>query len=44
MDDEACINCGDSDTERYDLMIRNTDHDGVALCEACHEAIQQELS
>lgn len=38
-----CINCGDSDTARYDLMVRNTNHDKVPLCEECHEAISEEL-
>lgn len=39
-----CINCGDSDTERYDLMVRNTNHDKVPLCAECHEAISDELA
>ncbi len=39
-----CINCGDPDTEQYELMVRNTNHDKVPLCEACHEAISDELA
>jgi predicted CXXCH cytochrome family protein len=39
-----CINCGDPDTDRFDLVVRNTSHDEVALCAACHEAISDELA
>ena len=39
-----CVNCGDPDTERYDLIVRNTNHDQVPLCEDCHDAITDELS
>ena len=38
-----CVNCGDPDTERYDLMVRNTNHDQVPLCEECYDAISDEL-
>lgn len=44
MTEYRCINCGDPDAEPYDLLVRNTSHDGVPLCEACHESIRQELS
>lgn len=44
MDGSACLNCGDADAEEYDLQIRNTDHEGVALCDACHASIQRELA
>jgi NAD-dependent SIR2 family protein deacetylase len=43
MGEDSCINCGASDTERYELLVRNTNHDEVPLCDACYEAIQQEL-
>ena len=38
-----CVNCGAPDTERYELMVRNTTHEGVPLCGECHEAISDEL-
>ena len=38
-----CVNCGAVDTERYELMVRNTTHEGVPLCEECHDAISDEL-
>ncbi len=44
MGGDKCINCGSPETTTYDLTIRNTDHDGVALCNECHEAIQRELA
>lgn len=44
MAEDSCINCGASDTERYELLVRNTNHDEVPLCADCHEAIQQELA
>ena len=39
-----CVNCGAPDTARYDLMVRDTTHDKVPLCEECHEAISDELA
>jgi NAD-dependent SIR2 family protein deacetylase len=39
-----CVNCGDPDAEQYDLMVRNTSHDEVPLCEECHKAISEELA
>ena len=39
-----CVNCGDPNTERYDLIVRNTNHDQVPLCADCHDAITDELS
>jgi hypothetical protein len=44
MSEDACVNCGNPDTEAYELMVRNTSHDSVPLCEVCHEAIQRELA
>ena len=44
MTEHACLNCNDPDTERYDLMIRGSDHRGVYLCEECYEAVQRELA
>ena len=41
--DRDCVNCGAPDTARYELMVRNTTHEGVPLCEECHEAISDEL-
>ena len=39
-----CVNCGAPDARRYDLTVRNTDHDEVPLCEQCHAAIAEELA
>lgn len=44
MGQETCINCGADDAEHHELLVRNTNHDGVPLCPDCHEAIQQELA
>ena len=41
---QNCVNCGAPDTARYELMVRNTTHEGVPLCEECHEAISDELA
>jgi hypothetical protein len=43
MTEQTCLNCNDPDTDRYDLMIRGNDHEGVYLCEECYEAVQREL-
>jgi hypothetical protein len=34
-----CINCGASDTEEYDLEVRNSDRDKAPLCTTCHDAL-----
>jgi hypothetical protein len=44
MGEESCINCGADDVDTYELLVRNTNHDEVPLCDGCYEAIQQELA
>lgn len=44
MADHRCLNCGAPGAEAYDLMVRSNSHEGVHLCEDCHDAIQQEMS
>jgi predicted CXXCH cytochrome family protein len=44
MSESNCLNCGDPETETYDLLVRGNHHDGVALCAACHDAIQREMT
>ncbi|QLD86206.1 hypothetical protein HWV23_10890 [Natronomonas halophila] len=44
MGEESCINCGAAETETYELLVRNTNHDEVPLCDGCYEAIQEELA
>lgn len=39
-----CLNCGTPTKATYDLVLRGNDHDDVPLCDACHEAIQQEMA
>lgn len=44
MVDRPCLNCGEPATERCDLLVRGNEHEDVALCEACHDAIQAEIA
>lgn len=38
-----CVNCGSNDAEPRDLLVRNTRHREVALCDTCHASIEREL-
>lgn len=44
MTEHHCINCNAPDADPYDLFLRSTTHEDVYLCEACHDAIQQEMA
>lgn len=44
MAEHSCLNCGAREAEAYDLTVRSNAHEGVYLCDECHEAIQQEMS
>lgn len=44
MSERSCLNCGAAETEIYDLLLRGNEHEGVALCSECHEAIQREIA
>lgn len=44
MTDDRCTNCGTTADGTYELLIRSRSHDEVPLCDACHEAIEDELT
>ncbi len=44
MSNGSCINCGHSDAEPCELLVRHTSHERVLLCETCHEAIEREIA
>lgn len=43
MEGDVCVNCGDEDTEPYDMKIRNVRYQEMSLCETCYECIEREL-
>lgn len=44
MEEHRCLNCGTPAADTYELLVRNTEHDEVPLCESCHDAIEAELA
>jgi len=44
MTHHTCTNCGEPAADTFELLVRNRNHDEVPLCDACHEAIQAELT
>ena len=43
MTEERCTNCGTPADGTYELLIRSRSHDGVPLCDECHDAIRAEI-
>lgn len=41
---KQCLNCGAAAADTYDLLVRSNNHKEVPLCDACHEAIQEEIT
>jgi hypothetical protein len=39
---DRCVNCRGEANERYDLLLRSTEHESVPICEDCCEAIEAE--
>jgi len=37
----SCLNCGNTDVERYDIKVRGAEQDGIPLCDACYEEVKQ---
>lgn len=43
MADRRCTNCGNPESETYELRLQSTTGTEVPLCEECHEALDEEF-